>query len=84
MFFLEHFWSERLQQKLANKMVRNSLYLGVKHNAGIAGYPDQPKLRYLDDVISQEVRSGDIFLLKPDLLKLVLIYRGTIDALSQV
>jgi len=38
----------------------------------------------MDDVVSQAVRSGDINLLKPDLLKQVLVYRGTIDVLSQV
>ncbi len=84
MFFLEHFWSGRMEEKETYKRVLNSLYLEVKHNAGIAGYPDQLKLRYLDDVISQAVRSGDINLLKPDLLKQVLTYRGTIDVLSQV
>ncbi len=84
MFFLEHFWSGRMEEKETYKRVLNSLYLEVKHNAGIAGYPDQLKLRYLDDVVSQAVRSGDINLLKPELLKQVLTYRGTIDVLSQV
>ncbi len=84
MFFLEHFWSGRMEEKETYKRVLNSLYLEVKHNAGIAGYPDQLKLGYLDDVVSQAVRSGDINLLKPDLLKKVLVYRGTIDILSQV
>lgn len=84
MFFLEHFWSGRMEEKENYKKVLNSLYLEVKHNVGIAGYPDQLKLRFLDEVVSQAVRSGDINLLKPELLNKVLAYRGTIDVLSQV
>ncbi len=84
MFFLERFISGRMATKEAYGRVLNSLYLEVKHNVGIAGYPDALKLRYMDDVVSQAVRSGEINLLPPDLVKQVITYRGTIDVLSQV
>jgi hypothetical protein len=77
-FFLEHFLAARIEEKSAYTRLVNSLYLEVKHNLTIAGFPDNLKLGYLEEIVSLAVRTGDINLLPVELCN------STLNILTQV
>ncbi len=83
-FFLEHFLAARIEEKSAYTRLVNSLYLEVKHNLTIAGFPDNLKLGYLEEIVSLAVKTGDINLLPMELCNKVISYRCTLNILTQV
>lgn len=83
-FFLENFLASHFEEKNARRRLIDTLYLEVKHNLTIAGYPDNLKLGYLDEIVSLAVKSGEINLLPGELRDRVIAYRSTLNILTQV
>jgi hypothetical protein len=83
-FFLENFLASHFEEKNARRRLINTLYLEVKHNLTIAGYPDNLKLGYLDEIVSLAVKTGEINLLPEEFRDKVIAYRCTLNILTQV
>ncbi|MFX0061672.1 MAG: hypothetical protein ACFFC7_05745 [Candidatus Hermodarchaeota archaeon] len=82
-FFLEHFIRNRLEEAEARKRTMKNLLLETRNNLIISKYPDDLKLGFLDEVLSNSMISGDINLLDPQLRDEVMVYRGMVDILNQ-
>ncbi|MFX1255449.1 MAG: hypothetical protein ACFFCZ_27855 [Promethearchaeota archaeon] len=82
-FFLEYFIRTRLEQAKARTRIMKNLLLETRNNLIISKYPDDLKLGFLDEVLSNSMISGDINLLDPQLRDEVIVYRGMVDILNQ-